>query len=493
MEASNGSSTHSINSDDLQTDTLQPHAKLVSGSEREMHVDCDSPMSLQENPLPSHTHRSFSPAEPDKGSDVGNTLDRSHTTSALFTQLELLHQECQEKEALINKLSEQLAEWEELHSQLQIKEQQYVAALQAAESTIAYLTACNLDSQLGTGSGSVHSDAALNSRCMELQKALQEKEALNNQLLELLKMAEHAIGSFNIQEKNPKITDLYSMIVQGLQHVSSNRASSKSVSGDTGESTQCADTLQEALLEQNRLNAELKEKLRAALQQSNTNNNGSQDGKCPRHIAEEDRGSCNCSINQEMSNVLMNCLNAAESAVASLAAHCSNIGSLPSARSSKLSPDLQMNLDKLQSALQERQEIEESTHPTTTPSSSQSTASSVTKRHHHQELHQNVCLLHKLFSKLSQRISELQTSIQEERGHREETEAHGTVQDGAALAPSVQAQLETLHKALREKRKACKNLEEKLATALTNTSSPETAQKGITTQFSLALSILQTR
>ncbi|XP_055369485.1 CDK5 regulatory subunit-associated protein 2 isoform X13 [Betta splendens] len=479
-EASNDGSTYSVNSDHLQTDTLQPPANIVYGSEHEMHADCDSPTLLQENTSPSPGHRSFSPVGSDKGSDNGNTMDHSHTNSALFTQLELLHQECQEKEALIAKLSEQLADWEELHSQLQIKEQQYVDALQAAESTIAYLTACNLDSQLGSDSGSVDSNAALSSRCLELQKALQEKEELNNQLLELLNMAEQAIFSFNIQEKNPKFSDLCSKIDQGLQHVSSNRDSSKSALGSTGESTQelrqSADTLQDTLLEHNSPNAKLQEKRRA------TNNNGSQDGKHLQHIAENDdsraKGSSdNCSINQEMTNVLMNCLNAAESAVASLAAHCSSTGFLPSARSFKFSPDLQMNLDKLQNALQERQEMEESTHPTSKSSSSKSTSSDVSKGQPHQELHQNVCLIYILFNKLSQRISELQASLQEERDRREQTEAPWTVQDGKALPPIVQAQLETLHKALREKKKACKSLEEKLATALTNTSSPETAQK----------------
>ncbi|KAI4817082.1 hypothetical protein KUCAC02_009368 [Chaenocephalus aceratus] len=48
--------------------------------------------------------------------------------------------------------------------------------------------------------------------------------------------------------------------------------------------------------------------------------------------------------------------------------------------------------------------------------------------------------------------------------------------DATSLPPSVQVQLETLHKALREKKKACKSLEEKLATALT---SPETARRAL--------------
>ncbi|AWP15484.1 putative CDK5 regulatory subunit-associated protein 2 [Scophthalmus maximus] len=198
-----------------------------------------------------------------KDSESGHTLDNTEADSALFTQLELLHQECQEKEALINKLSEQLADWEELHAQLKEKEllnHQYVEALQAAESTIAYLTACSLDSQGGFGS---HTSSGAGS-------------------------------------------------VSGLQrHI---------------------DSLQEALWEQNRLNAELREQLRdAAAQQSH--NSAGQEGKCSR-------------------------------------------------------------------------------------------------------------------------IPELQTSLQEERGRREEGEAHRTAQDCKGLPPNVQVQLETLHKALREKKKA---------------------------------------
>ncbi|XP_026211663.1 CDK5 regulatory subunit-associated protein 2 isoform X3 [Anabas testudineus] len=485
-------------SDHLKTDALQhPH---VHGPDQHLHADYESTLSLQDSTSPSSTlryaHRSISPVGSDKGSEAEDALDHVQTES-LFTQLELLHQECQEKESLINKLSDQLADWEELHAQLQIKEQQYVEALQAAESTIAYLTACNLDSQrgfgaqasLGTDSGSVGSDAALCSRCMEPQKALQEKEELNKQLIELLNMAELAISSSDIQEKNPEIHDLCLKIEGALQQVKtdSNRDSPRSDLGIAADSVQelqrRADSLQEALLEQNRLNAALQEKLRAAdatAQQASNCNKSSQD-YLSQNTEEHHgtKGSCsnNSSSNQEMINVLLNCLSATESTIASLAAHCSNVGSLPSARLLQLSPDMQLNLDKLQRALQERQKLGGSTHSTTKSSSNQSTASEAKKGQFHQELHQNLFLLYKIFSNLSQRISELQVSLQEERGHREESEADRIVQDGKALPPSVQVQLETLHKALREKKKACKSLEEKLATALTKTPPSETAQK----------------
>ncbi|XP_023258445.1 myomegalin-like isoform X5 [Seriola lalandi dorsalis] len=505
VEASSSSNRQSVRIDALQ----HLHLDDVYGSDQQLHEESDSPVSVQQSTSPSSTirysHCSGSPVGPDKDSEAGHRLDNTQADSALFTQLELLHQECQEKEALIKKLSEQLADWEELHTQLQEKEQlnrQYVEALQAAESTIAYLTACSLDSQGGFGShtspgpGSAGSDAALHIKCMELQKALQDKEELNNQLIELLNMAEKAITSSDSQEKNPEISDVCSKIKGTLQQVNafSNRESPRDVFGHTDDAMQelqrHADSLQDALWEQNRLNAELQEKLRtadAAAQQGYNSNSAGQDGKCLRQIAagkesDEHHGamgsSDNTSLNQEMTKVLMNCLSATESAIASLAEHCTNPGSFTSARSSEISTNLQMNLDKLARALQERKELEEPTQPAAKSSSSLSTASAETKGHQNLHLHQNLSLLYKVFNDLSHRISELQASLQEERGRKEQSEAHRTVQDGKGLPPSVQIQLEALHKALREKKKACKNLEEKLATALTETS-PETARRDL--------------
>ncbi|XP_060937138.1 CDK5 regulatory subunit-associated protein 2 isoform X3 [Limanda limanda] len=490
---SSSSSRQSPRPDDLRTDALPyPHSDDVFGSDQQLHADADFSISPQQ---------STSTAQNSSGS-AG--LDNTQADSVLFAQLELLHQECQEKEALINKLSEQLADWEELHTQLQEKEQlnhQYVEALQAAESTIAYLTACSLDNQggfgshtsLGGGSGSVGSDAALHSRCMELQKALQDKEETNNQLIELVNMAEKAITCSNSQEKNPEIRDLCLQIDGALQQVkaSSNRDSPRGVSGGTNASMQemqrQTDSLQEALWEQNRLNAELREKLRDAEQGYNSNSAG-QDGKRSRQIAEkgseEHNGamgsSGDTSLTQDLTEAVMNCLSATECAIASLAEHCTNPGSLTSARSSQISSDLQMNLSKLQRALQEREELGESTKIKTTKSSSNcSTAAAGTKGQLTRDLHQNLCLLCKVFTDLSHRISEMKTSLKEEKGRREECESHRTVQDGKGLPPNVQAQLESLHKALREKKKACKSLEEKLATALTDTTSPQTARKAL--------------
>ncbi|KAL3042066.1 hypothetical protein OYC64_020090 [Pagothenia borchgrevinki] len=491
------SSMQSVSSDQPKTDSLE-HLQLdgVYAFDQQLHAESDAPLSPQHSTSPSSTlrykHHTGSPVGSDKGSETGATPDHSQADSALFSQLELLNQECQEKEMLINKLSEQLADWEELHAQIQEKDRlnrQYVEALQAAESTISYLTACSLDSQGGFGSltSPASSDSALYSRCMELQKALQEKEELNKQLIELLNMAEKAISSTDGQEKIPEISDLCLKIETALQqgNKSSNRPSLRGVTGGTEESMQAlqqhTDSLQEALWQQNRLNAELQEQLRAAEAAAQHRYNNEQDGKCSRQTVAEslhekqtrghpfEMGSSDVSLNQEMTKVLMNCLSAAESAVASLAAHCTNSSFLSSGRSSQTSPELQIHLDKLHRALQERKELGELDQLSVNQSPRK-------KGHLHPELHNNICRLYEVFSDHCQRISELQASLKSERSRKEDSDVHRTLPDANSLPPSVQVQLETLHKALREKKKACKSLEEKLATALT---SPETARRAL--------------
>ncbi|XP_063746348.1 CDK5 regulatory subunit-associated protein 2 isoform X3 [Eleginops maclovinus] len=487
------SSRQSVSSDQPKSDSLE-HLQLdgVNAFDQQLHAESDAPISPQQSISPSSTlgykHHTGSPVGSDKGSETGATLDHSKADTALFSQLELLNQECQEKETLINKLSEQLTDWEELRAQIQEKDRlnrQYVEALQAAESTISYLTACSLDSQGGFGlhNSPASSDSTLYSRCIELQKALQEKEELNKQLIELLNMAEKAISSTDGQEQIPDISDLCLKIETALQqgNTSSNRPSLRGVTGGTKESMQelqqQTDSLQKALWQQNRLNAELQEKLRAAEAAAQHRYNNDQDGKCPRQTATEPlqeqrtRGS-DVSLDQEMTRVLMNCLSAAEAAVASLAAHCTNSSSLSSGRSSQTSPELQINLDKLQRALRERKELGEPNQLCV----NQSSASPGKKGQLHPELHSNLCHLYEVFCDHCRRISELQASIKAERSRKEDSDVHRMLSDANSLPPSVQVQLETLHKALREKKKACKSLEEKLATALTP---PETARRDL--------------
>ncbi|CAG5867677.1 unnamed protein product [Menidia menidia] len=479
MEASNNISSQFFSSE--QDDEHQRLNLGVCGSDHQPHSDFDA--------VTEPLHSTSAPCSP-TGSEARALGDQTQNVSALFTQLELLHQECQEKEALINKLGEQLSDWEELHAQLQEKERlnhHLTVALQAAQSTIAYLTACSLDSQGGFVSGS-GSDAALHSQCLELQKALQEKEELNSQLINLLNMAERIFNSNHPQEKNPEIRDFCLRIEGALEQLnaSSNQDGPRRDRGGSEDSLhalqQHADSLQKALLEQSRLNAELQEQLRAA--NVSAQRSDSADGATSRlkdktaESLEEDvskkghgttGGSESGPLNDEMLQVLMSCFSAAESAVASLAAHCANTDAFPSRKSSGIGPDFHVNLDKLQRALQERRRL---TEPAT---KSHSNVSPVPTKPEGHKLPQDLLLLHKVCSDHSQRLSDLQASLHEERGCRGESEAHRPVHDARGLPPSVQVQLETLHKALREKKKACKSLEEKLASALTK--APETAHK----------------
>lgn len=471
-------------------------------SDQQLCTDTDGAMSSQYSSSPSctlgYSHRSCSPVGSDKGSDARLTPDHTHPV----TELELLHQECQEKEVLINKLNEQLADWEELQSQLQEKDRlnhQYMEALQAAESTIAYLTACSLDSQgqhashHNSGPDPIASDATLNRRCTHLQKVLQEKERLNNNLAELLNMSEKFIASSACHEQNPEVSDLCLKIDMALQQV---RAPSdmQNLNGDFATAGNSAkdikhrtDCQQNALSEQCRPFPGLHDKHgdEDAATHHCRYNTGDHSVKSLRQIAAESlegneakknllelEDADDISLNPKITEAVVKCLNATESAVASLAKHCTDTSSLSSMKSSQTSSDLQLTLDRLQRALQESGDLRVTT---------QILGLRETKAPN--DLHSNLRHIYKVFADKCQRTLELQASLQEERSRREDHLEHRTVPETKGLPPSVKVELETLHKALREKKKACKSLEERLATALTNTPNPENVQKGIKTFF----------
>lgn len=467
-------------------------------SGQQLSTDTDGAVSSQYSSSPSCTlgypHRSCSPVGSDKGSDARLTPDHTYPV----TELELLHQECQEKEVLINKLNEQLADWEELQTQLQEKDRvnrQYMEALQAAESTIAYLTACSLDSQgqhpshHNSGPDPVASDANLYRRCTYLQNVLQEKERLNNILSELLNTSEKFITSSVCHEKNPEISDLCSRIDMALQQVKAS-SDAQNLNGDfgtTGNSTMDikhhTDCQQNALWERCRPCTGLHDDDGGedAVAQHCHYNAGDHNIKHLRQLAAESlqeneakknlldlEDSDVINLNPKTTEAVVKCLSATESAVASLVEHCTDISA--SGKSTQPSSDLQMNLDNLQRALQESSGLRET---------NQFLGPCETKGR--DDLHSNLCRLYKVFADKCQRILELQASLQEEKSRREDHLEHKSVPEAKGLPPSVKVELETLHKALREKKKACKSLEERLATALTNTPIPENAQKGIKT------------
>lgn len=486
-----------MSSDLLKPDPLSnPLSDDVCASEQQLHTDTDGAMSSQYSTSPSSTlrysHRSCSPVGSDKGSDPRLTLDHTYP----LTELELLHQECQEKEVLINKLSEQLSDWEELQSQLQEKDQlnhQYMEALQAAESTIAYLTACSLDSQgqhvaHNSGPDPLASDTTLNRRCTQLEKVLQEKERLNNNLAELLNMSEKVITSSASHKKDPEISDLCLKIDMALQQLKTS-SDLNSDFGTTGNLTK--DINHHTGHQQNVLweqcwpltGDQHKPRAENAAVQLCHCTTGERNIKSLRQMATESLkaheanknqlelgASDSISLNPKMTEAVVKCLSATESAVASLAEHCTG-------KTSQTSSDLQANLDNLQRALQDSNDLGETTQ-----------FSDLCETKGHIELHNNLCHLYKVFGDKCQRISELQASLQKQKCRKEDHLENRTVPEVKGLPPSVKSELETLHKALREKKKACKSLEERLATALTNATIPENAPKGTEASFDPKLS-----
>ncbi|KAM9518544.1 CDK5 regulatory subunit-associated protein 2 isoform 2-T2 [Salvelinus alpinus] len=459
---------------------------------------------------PGSNHSSTTRGTTRQGLEAEFLRAQAPTDAELLSQLELLHQECQDKEQLIDRLEEQMAEWDELQAQLREKDRlnrHYMEALQAAESTITYLTACNLDrnSQGGVlGAGSPGSEYILQRQCIELQKALEEKERLNTQLVECLNMVEAAIASLpgtsssaNALDGHLDPQELCTRLEATLRQVSASLdplVLKTSVPGPSGgldaELQQQVDSLQETLWEQSRLNVELQERLRSAeeavaAQQGTANtapaglegNYGRQPeedlNEFPRgnetkgqrgwgkhhgrsKFASDEKSSLG---SEQVAKHLSECLRAAESAIGSLTAHCTNTSTSTSTttRAAQSSSDLQQQLDRLQRALQEREALDDlgSTEPTHQQTSRTPTRHTTpgAETPSPLELHHNICLLQKAFY-----------DLQEERGRRER-EAQ-TMEPGAWVPPrDVQAQLESLQKALKERKRACKSLEEKLATA----------------------------
>lgn len=473
LRGESGRGRQNIEHDHLKADALS-HQHGEDDSDQPALADSDIP------PSPDHSVSSSSQRELE-GFEARSVLGHTQVDSDLFNQLELLHQECQDKEALINTLRQRLADWEEISAQLQEKDQmnrKYAGALRAAESTIAYLTACNMDSQAGFMSHTslnvapehMSSDASLYRRCIELQEGLNEKEEHNNHLTELLNLAQRVIASQDTHVQRPEASDLCSRIATALQEgsASSSRQSPRGGAGASADSSQelqrHSDTLQRALWEQSRINAELQERLRAAEDELLKKRDSKK-----QHVGGEDLD--HLKSDREVIKVLVKCLSAAESAVVSLAAHCGGVDTPTSGRSLEANADVQLNLDQLHRALQEKSELADR-------STSGSSPSGEAQGPPQQALHHNLSSLYNAFTSNCRRICELQESLKEEQGRKRESKELRAVSDAKGLPPDVQAQLETLHKALREKKKACKSLEERLASALTNTSNSENPPNG---------------
>ncbi|XP_051534202.1 CDK5 regulatory subunit-associated protein 2-like isoform X2 [Myxocyprinus asiaticus] len=307
-----------------------------------------------------------------QNTDVGQNPDQN-LESELIAQLELLNQECQEKEELISRLQQQVQDWEKLQAELQKKDRlnrEYLEALQAAESTITNLTTCSLDSECGL---SQTGGVSMQQRCEELQKAVEEKDRLNAQLLECLNTAESAIASLRDVDTTSSYTDrahgevdpqvLCERLKELIRQVKTSQQCEDSVIPGNSDLQRQVESLQESLLQQCRLNSELQEKLRTAeaavkkyFVTVNAKHNSAPTGLDGKHTPEPQEGKVPSLQQQQLTNCLSECIRAAEGAVQSLADVCS--GQNQSQKNSS-SLEFQQWLDRLQCAQLERELLED--------------------------------------------------------------------------------------------------------------------------------------
>ncbi|XP_051959651.1 centrosome-associated protein CEP250-like [Xyrauchen texanus] len=379
-----------------------------------------------------------------QNTDVGQNPDQN-LESELIAQLELLNQECQEKEELISHLQQQVQDWEELQAELQKKDrlnQEYLEALQEAESTITNLTACNLDSCGLSQTG----DVSLQQRCEELQKAVEEKDSLNVQLLECLNTAESAIASLRNVDTKSSYTDrahgeidpqvLCKRLEELIRPVRSSQQCEDSVSPGNSDLQRQVESLQESLLQQCRLNSVLQEKLRTAevavkkyFVTVNAKHNNAPTGVDGKHTPEPKEGKVPSWQQQQLTNCLSECIRAAEGAVQSLADVCS--GQNQSQKNS-YSSEFQQWLDRLQHALLERESFEDPAcseryqQKTSTPilQGQDNQESSKTLRQQyllesvssHQNLHKNLLMLLQVQMEHAQKLTKFEEGAKENIG-----------------------------------------------------------------------------
>jgi len=409
----------------------------------------------------------------------------------MLAQLELLHQECQEKELLIAGLEDRLSAWEELHAQLQEKDRQYAEALQAAESTIAYLTACNLDGNSGLGSSTTTTPtaAALQRECMELHKTLQEKERLNGHLVEFLNVTGREISAVRASLSSPETAasrELFSRLESALQQMNASLAAQNPGgpidvpwASHLGPE-QNADGLQPGRRVLESLDAECEEGTPSEASDvlPGHNHGGvlhedyfsrqiageSVDKDRSRDIEGKSSSSEGSVAHGEMAKCLSDCLSAAESAVASLAAHCTYAAGSSSGTPAQTGSDLQRHLQRLQISLKELGKLEDRGLLEEAKNRSNRRSGS---RPPYQELQRNILLLYRAFCDHSQTISDLKaqaSSLQAEKRLRgEESETQTVDGPGAKGLPgNIKAQLpERLQKPLKDNKKMSKVLEEK--------------------------------
>ncbi|KAI5612920.1 myomegalin isoform X4 [Silurus asotus] len=442
--------------------------------------------------------------------------------SELLSQLELLNQECQEKEELISQLQFQMQNWEGLQAELQEKKRlnaEYLEALHAAKSTIAYLTACNLDSESGLGQSGLASNSSLQQQCTEPQPVVQEKDQFNVQLLEFLNTAEVAIASltssnqpesFSSRQNDPqalceRLEGLLSQMKALQEQEKSSASTPKELHLPDGNSMselqRQAETLQESLLQQCRLNAELQEKLRTreetitkmfAQRNSPTNRqelicNHKSTSPQEETIHEHEKNQ------HRLVACLLEYILAAEQTAGSLADYGSRSDQLLHGSDSLPNTELEQNLNRLQKAVLERDRVWppgsiDMSHSTIVDplqdkpvlqisgAAQQKTSTPIPQGQQkqgqqniletwdpdqspgpHPNLYKSLTLLVQIVKQHAQKVWELAEALKVKK-------VQGFKAAGE-LNPESVAQLESLQNALKEKQKMCQKLEEKLASA----------------------------
>ncbi|XP_056302871.1 CDK5 regulatory subunit-associated protein 2 isoform X2 [Danio aesculapii] len=470
---------------ELNSDYIQPMRKDHHTGAEESDYSTDSKMSSKSA---QQGHLKIDQVKDARLSPTSVTKQDNNTDdyleSELMAQLELLNQECQEKEELISHLKQQVQELDELQVELQEKDKlnrEYLEALQAAESTIAYLTACSLDSECGIGQTG---DVTLQQRCAELQKAVEEKDRVNAQLLDCLNTAQSAIASLkNVDTTNrqmhqgqadtkvlcERLEDLISQVKSSQQNIDGTKDPQRlevdTKFGPDSDLRRQVDALQESVLQQCKLNTELQEKLwisEATIKKLSSTKNGAStdlEGNLTPGLQE---GKVQSS--QQLTECLSKCITAAEGAVQSLADVCSKSNHVENLSST----ELQQWLEMLRCALLERDMLEDPAciekhqHKTSTPiqnseSSKSQQQCNILDSYTHQNLHKNLLMLLHIHNELAQKMARLEKELS---GHGQSA--------GGGDAPGTEnlernAQIESLQKALKERQRACQKLEEKLA------------------------------
>lgn len=472
---SSGQSSEDLS--EVMSDHVNPWRRDLRAAE-ESDYSSDSKTSLKSahHEHLDHVKDSRSPTDGMKPKgDAGQNMD-PNLESELMLQLELLNQECQEKEELISRLQQQVQEWEELQVQLQEKDRinrEYLDALQAAESTIAYLTACSLDSECGLGQ---MGDVSLQQRCAELQKAVDEKDMLNARMLKCLNTAESAITSLGgvdatsrsnqtYEQVDPQVVcerleDLIRQVRTSQQDEDGSLRPSRKTHSPEPDSDPC------------RLNAELQQKLKTSetVDLSETDkHNSALTGLEGSYTHRPQEGKIPSWQHQQLIGCLSECIRAAEGAAQSLADVCSSQN-----QSQVISPNPELNqwLDRLQRALQERESLEDSSgterhrQKTSTPIQQGQQVQDNCKPSHQQtllkpsrqNLYNNLLRILQMYTEGFQNMNKLEEGVKLD------------VRGGGGDAPENDSlerdtHIQSLQKALKERQKACRKLEEKLAIA----------------------------